>query len=92
MDMKSLFGWDAAEEEENLKALPYVVDWFERAKQAVADEEETGEYKVEEIRFSSIYQFVKAMPLYFVPGEAKSSGERKRKRDEETDSSAAKNE
>jgi len=88
MDMKSLFGWDA-EEEENLKALPYIADWFERAKQAVADEEETGEYRVEEIKLSSIYQFVKAMPLYFVPGGAKSSGERKRKRDEETDNASA---
>jgi hypothetical protein len=34
MDMEPLFEWDAEEEERNLKALPYVVDWFERAESA----------------------------------------------------------
>ena len=36
-----LFKWGAEEGEQNLKALPYVINWFERATGvAVADEEE----------------------------------------------------
>lgn len=36
IDMKPLYGWDS-EEELTLKALPYVVAWFERASEAVAE-------------------------------------------------------
>ena len=42
MDTEPLFEWDADEEadgEQTLKALPYVIDWFKRAKEAVADED-----------------------------------------------------
>ena len=35
MDMEPMFEWDAEEGERNLKALPYVVDWFERAESVV---------------------------------------------------------
>ena len=38
IDMGPLFEWDS-DGEQSLKALPYVVDWFERAKEAVADED-----------------------------------------------------
>ena len=37
-DMEPLFEWDA-DGEQSLKALPYVVDWFGRAKEAVAYED-----------------------------------------------------
>ena len=36
IDMEPLYGWDS-EEELTLKALPYVVAWFERASGAVAE-------------------------------------------------------
>ena len=43
IDMEPLFEWDADGEvgwgTMSLKALPYVVDWFGRAKEAVADED-----------------------------------------------------
>ena len=34
LDMEPIFEWDAEEGERNLKALPYVVDWFQRAESA----------------------------------------------------------
>ena len=37
IDMEPLFEW-VADGEQTLKALPYVIDWFERAREAVADE------------------------------------------------------
>ena len=63
--MEPLFEWDA-DGEQSLKALPYVVDWFERAKVAVADED-GGDYNIEERKLSAIFQFAKVMPLLFVP-------------------------
>ena len=43
IDMEPLFEWDAeGEGEQTLKALPFVIDWFERAKVAVADEDDSS--------------------------------------------------
>ena len=65
MDMGPLFGWGMKEEgEQNLKALPYVVSWFERAGLAVADEEE-DQYNVDGRKLNATFQFVKSMPLLF---------------------------
>ena len=62
IDMEPLFEWGEGKEDEGtLKALPYVVDWFEKARVAVAEEEET--YHIEEKKLSAIFQFTKAMPL-----------------------------
>ena len=63
IDMEPLFEWGLEEddEERTLKALPYIVDWFEKAKVAVAEEDET--YHIEEKKLSAIFQFAKAMPL-----------------------------
>ena len=78
MDMEPLFEWDA-DGEQSLKALPYVIDWFKRAKEAVADEDmladnededdEDNDYDdcVDEQKLSAIFQFAKAMPLLVVP-------------------------
>ena len=60
IDVESLFEWDA-EGEQTLKALPHVINWFERTKVAVADDGE--EYGIEERKLSAIFQFAKAMPL-----------------------------
>ena len=74
IDMEPLFNLDG---ENNLKALPYAVDWFERAKIAVAEERRGYYYNVDQNmisaihidqrKLSAIYQFARAMPLLFVP-------------------------
>ena len=67
IDMEPLFEWNVeGEGERDLKALPYVIAWFERAREAIADDEEGGSYNIDEIKLSTIYQFAKAMPLMFV--------------------------
>ena len=79
IDLESLFEWDA-EEEQTLKALPYVMNWFERARVAVADEDEE-EYNIEERKLSAIFQFSKAMPL-LLEGISRIKVDKKRKRSE----------
>ena len=64
IDTKPLFEWDL-EGEQTLKALPYIVDWFGRAKKAVAGDEENCYRLLEERKLSAILQFSKAMPLLF---------------------------
>ena len=63
IDMEPLFQWDA-EGEQNLKALPHVMNWFERARAAVTDEEE-DQYNVDGRKLNAIFQFAKAVPLLF---------------------------
>ena len=67
--MEPLFEWNMeGGGERNLKALPHVVAWFERAGEAVADDEGGEEsYNIEERKLTAIYQFAQAMPLLFVP-------------------------
>ena len=65
MDTVPLFEWDA-DGEQTLKALPYVFDWFRRAEEAVSGDD-GGDYNIEERKLSAIFQFAKAMPLFFVP-------------------------
>ena len=85
IDMKPLFGWNMeGEGERDLKALPYVVAWFERAGEAVADDEDEGgeeSYKICERKISALYHFAKAMPLLVVPVPPNKRGDNKRKRD-----------
>ena len=75
IDMEPLYDWDE-DGEWTLKALPYVVSWFEKAERAapkisyddfeeVEYEEELEYYDVDERKVSAIYQFAKAMPLMF---------------------------
>ena len=69
IDMEPMFEWDMEEGERNLKALPYVIAWFEKAKVAVEDEVEDVEQEcvriIEDRMLSAIFQFAKAMPLLF---------------------------
>ena len=74
IDMGPMFEWDA-EGEQTLKALPFVVDWFERARVAVGES-----YHVEEKTLSAIFQFAKGMPLLFVPTSHIKVDNKKRKR------------
>ena len=102
IDMGPLFEWDA-EGEQTLKALPFVIYWFERAGLAVADgcgsdndedssnsdnddddddedEEEEDDYQIEQKKLSAIFQFAKAMPVWFVPTSNIKEKSKKRKR------------
>ena len=80
IDMEPLFEWDA-EGEHTLKALPYVMNWFEKARVAVADEDEDEEeYNIEERKLSAIFQFAKTMPLLFEGISHISADDKKRKR------------
>ena len=60
INMEPFFQWDA-DGEQTLKALPYIVNWFESAREAIVDG--VGEYNVEGRKLSAIFQFGKAMPL-----------------------------
>ena len=45
MNMEPLFEWNMeGEDERNLKALPYIISWFEKAEEAVAGDEEEERY------------------------------------------------
>ena len=82
IDMEQLFEWDA-DDEQTLKALPFVIGWFERVEEAVAEKDSSdsdddssisdddGDEKeridVGKRMLSAIFQFAKAMPLLFEP-------------------------
>lgn len=84
LDMTALFKLDLVEGERNLKGLPWVIDWFEKAREAVTEEDEDdGGYTVEGRKLSAIYQFVHAMPLQFVhASHSEVEDKKKRKRDD----------
>ena len=81
IDMKPLFEWDS-DGEQTLKALPHVVDWFERAGEAVAGDIDGEDHRVEQRQLSAIFQFAKAMPLLHVPASNIKEVDKKRKRDD----------
>ena len=81
--MEPLFEWNMeGEGERDLKALPYVAAWFDRAREAVAGEERGGSCNIEKRKLTAIYQFAQAMPLMFVPSSHAKGGDNKRKRDD----------
>ena len=79
IDMEPLFEWDS-DGEQTLKALPYAIDWFGRAEEAVAGVKEREDYMMEQKKLSAIFQFAKAMPLLIVPASNIKVDNRKRKR------------
>jgi len=76
LKMDSFFGWDS-KGDRSLKALPFVVNWFDRAEEV--DKED--ECYLPEMKLDAIYQFAQAMPLLFVSNTFKVTT-KKRKRDE----------
>ena len=96
IDMEPLFEWDAEDGEQNLKALPYVISWFDRAKVTVAanaegDDEGDGDssadsddeeesYNIDRNKLSAIYQFAMAMPTLFVPASHNEGGNKNSKK------------
>lgn len=82
LDMEPLYDWDT-EDEYSLKAFPFVVDWFERAREVFRPPQTwvertiewsypkevvpEGRYNIDERKLSAIYQFARDMPLLFIP-------------------------
>ena len=65
--METIFEWDAEGGGHNLKALPYVMDWFERAREAVA----AGEYEhksdsIEERKLTRLPQVIQPSSWTFL--------------------------
>jgi len=87
IDMEQLFRWDS-EDEQSLKSLPYVIDWFKRAEEAVNAAEESQptrfpnlpkvQYNIDQRKLSAIYQFARSMPLQFVSNTKVEKKKRKR--------------
>ena len=63
--MEPFFEFDE-EGERNLKALPHIMSWFERAR-AATEHCETDEYHIATRILSAMCQFAQAMPILFVP-------------------------
>ena len=61
-------------------ALPYIVNWFESAREAIANGVE--EYNVEGRKLSAIFQFGKAMPLLLEGISHMNVDNKKRKRED----------
>ena len=71
INMEPLYNWDV-DGERTLKSLPYVIAWFDKAREAVDErledeDEDEYNYQVDEKKLSAVYQFTRAMPLQFVP-------------------------
>ena len=81
IDMEPLFEWDA-EGEQSIKALPYAIDWFGRAGEAIGGAFDREDYHVEEKKLSAIFQFAKTMPLLFVQPSNIKEESKKRKRND----------
>jgi len=79
IDMEPLFELDEGRER-TLKGLPLIIDWFERAKEAVVNDSGSYDYQVEKKKLSAIYQFAQAMPELFIPTEHTKERKAKRKR------------
>jgi len=69
-DMESLFDLSVEEEDDSgqdLKALPYVISWFETAEEAIIGDKKLCTNDLECQKLYAIYQFVTAMPMLFIP-------------------------
>jgi len=67
-DVEPFFADWISDDEQTLKGLPYVVDWFDRAKEAVVASSSKGASSAFDIgkrKLTAIYQFARAMPSMF---------------------------
>ena len=66
VDMEPLFELDTEDNEKKPKALPNVIDWFDRRG---TESNQDGEVvkSINARKLSAIYQFARAVPLKFVP-------------------------
>lgn len=73
-DVEEFYEWEL-EGERNLKALPHLISWYDRAKEAVlADDEERGGAvnmnQIENRKLSTVYQFARDMPVLVARDES----------------------
>ena len=69
VDMEPLFELDTKGDERKPKALPSVIDWFDRrVKESTQSEEIVN--RIDARKISAIFQFACAMPLKFVPSRS----------------------
>ena len=81
LDMEPFFEWNMeGEGERDLKALPYVIAWFEKTTKAMVDAGMGGTYDIKKRKLTAIYQFAQAMPVLFVPASHIKMDNKKRKR------------
>ena len=81
LDVTELFSLGSEEGENTLKALPFLIDRFDEAREAVANDwDEAGFKIIERRKLSGIYQFALSMPMLFVPSIQTKEGNGKRKR------------
>ena len=69
LDMEPLLAWNMeGEGEPNLKALPYIVAWFDRAREYNQNNDnEDLANSIGARKLSAIFQCATALPLFFVP-------------------------
>ena len=60
--------------EQTLKALPYIVAWFHKAREVFANSSEEEGHDVEKRMLSAIYQFARAIPTLIVPPPPSNNG------------------
>jgi len=72
-DIEQFYQWDS-DGERSLKALPHLISWYDRAKEAVADDEARGfavnMNQIEIRKLSAIYQFARDMPVLVARDES----------------------
>ena len=78
IDMEPLFEWGFGDEQ-SVKALPYVVAWFDRARVVVEQLRSHYHYQFDTKNLAAIYQFALAMPLLFIPASHIKTDDKKRK-------------
>ena len=80
LDMEPFFEWNTeGEGERNLKALPYVVAWFDRAREYNQNNDNDGlANSIDARKLSAIYQFARALPLLFAPPAKRVAGEKRK--------------
>ena len=66
VDMEPLFELDTEDDERNLKALPHVIDWFDRRARETTRNRLVPKC-IRTRKLSAIFQFARAMPVEFVP-------------------------
>jgi len=72
-DIEQFYQWDL-DGERSLKALPHLIAWYDRAKEAVADDDARGGAvnmnQIENRKLTALYQFARDMPVLVARDES----------------------
>ena len=74
VDMEPYLADWIGDAEQTLKALPYIVAWFHKAREVFANSSEEEGHDVEKRMLSAIYQFARAIPTLIVPPPPSNDG------------------